>query len=187
MNLPIRTLAVMVCGVLTMSDVSASDKGIDHSSHGGDSIAKDSAIVVHAFDASEADLGKFKHIDTATRAAETAPHLLAVDIVETLRAHGFTSVTLSDSAEPSGDALQLVGVFTEINPGSQSTRVWIGFGAGASKVCVKGKLQTPSGDVVGEFKDCEKGIGWGNSGDQTDGEATRIGANIGSLISSWAK
>lgn len=186
MGLPTKISTVLVLGVLATGNATASDKGIDHSKLHGDSIAKDAAIVVHAFDASKADLGSFSHIDTAKRAAATGPHLLAVDIVETLRAHGFTAVSLSDATEPAGDALQLVGTFTEINPGSQSTRVWIGFGAGASKVCVKGTLQTASGDVVGEFKDCEKGLGWGNSDEQTKGEASRIGDNIGSLINSWA-
>lgn len=187
MNVLTRTSIILIAGTMVLGSAEASDKGIDHSRLRGDMIAKDTAIVVHAFDSSEADLGSFKHIDTATRAAETAPHLLAVDVVETLRGHGFTNVTLSDSAEPSGGALQLVGTFTEINPGSQATRAWIGFGAGASKVCVSGTLQTADGDPVGEFKDCEKGLGWGNSGDQTEGEATRIGANVGQLINSWAK
>lgn len=178
--------ALVLC-LLVATNVEGKNKGIDHSKLHGDRVAKDAAIVVHAFDASQADLGSFKHIDTARRAAETGPHLVAVDIVETLRAHGFTSVTLSDSTEPAGEALQLVGTFTEINPGSQSTRVWIGFGAGASKVCISGTLQTAAGDVVGEFRDCEKGIGWGNSGNQTEGEASRIGENVGAVINSWAK
>ena len=180
-----RILAAVV--VLGLSAAASAAKGIDHSKLHGDRIAKDAAIVVHAFDASGADLGSFSHIDIAKRLADTAPHLVAVDIVETLRSNGFTAVTLSDASEPAGDALQLVGTFTEINPGSQSTRVWIGFGAGASKVCIKGTLQTAAGDVVGEFKDCEKGIGWGNSGDQAEGEAARLGANIGLLVNSWAK
>ncbi|MGI9201767.1 MAG: DUF4410 domain-containing protein [Woeseiaceae bacterium] len=187
MNAATKTSLILIAGVLTFSSVEGSDKGVDHSKLHGDMIAKDTAIVVHAFDSSKADLGSFKHIDTAKRAAETAPHLVAVDIVDTLRGYGFTKVSLSDSAKPAGDGLQLVGTFTEINPGSQSTRVWIGFGAGASKVCISGTLQTASGVVVGEFKDCEKGLGWGNSGDQTEGEAARIGANVGQLINSWAR
>ena len=128
--------AALALILLLVNTAEASDKGVDHSKLTGDRISKDTLIVVHAFDASTADLGSFKHIDTATRVAEAAPHQIAVDIVETLRAHGFTAVTLSDSPAPAGDALQLVGTFTEIIPGSQSTRVWIGFGAGASKVCI---------------------------------------------------
>jgi len=139
---------------------------------------------VHAFDITNADLGKFKHQDTAKRSAQTAPHLLAVDIVETLRGHGFSNITLSESSEPEGEALQLVGNFTEINPGSKATRAWIGFGAGASKVCVSGTLEA-DGEVVGEFKDCEKGLGWGDSSAQTSGESSRIGANIGELLLAW--
>lgn len=180
-----KTTIILIAGALSLSSAEGSDKGVDHSRIIASGINRDAAIVVHAFDSSQADLGSFKHIDTATRAAETVPHLLAIDIVETLRGHGFTRITLSDDSAPSGDALQLVGVFTEINPGSQATRAWIGFGAGASKVCVSGTLQTASGDIVGEFKDCEKGLGWGNSADQTEGEADRIGANIGQLLSDW--
>ena len=182
-----KSLFVATTVMLMSSAALGNDKGVDRSNLVADGIAKDAAILVHAFDASGADLGKFKHRDTAERAAETAPHLLAVDIVETLREHGFKNITLSDATQPAGDALQLIGTFTEINPGSQSSRVWIGFGAGASKVCVKGSLQTAAGDVVGTFKDCQKGIGWGNSSDQTSGESSRIGANIGNLLNSWAK
>ena len=186
MNKHLLAASTLTTFLLVAPAVESKNEGIDHAKLHGERIAKDAAIIVHAFDASEADLGSFSHIDVAKRLAETAPHLVAVDIVETLRAHGFTAVTLSDSAEPAGDALQLVGTFTEINPGSQSTRVWIGFGAGASKVCIKGALQTASGEVIGDFKDCEKGIGWGNSNEQTEGEAARIGANIGGLVNSWA-
>ena len=159
---------------------------VDSSKLHGAAISRDAAIVVHAFDSSGAKLGKAKHQDTAERAAGLAPHLLAVDIVETLRDHGFSAVTLSDSSAADSDgAMQLVGEFTEINPGSQATRAWIGFGAGASKVCVSGKLLDTSGKTVGEFKDCEKGLGWGNSSTQTTGEASKIGVSIATELNSW--
>ncbi len=161
---------------------------VDSSKLHGDAVSRDAAIVVHAFDSSGAKMGKAKHQDTARRAAELAPHLLAVDIVETLRDHGFSAVTLSDSATADADgAMQLVGNFTEINPGSQAARAWIGFGAGSSKVCVSGTLRDAAGKTVGEFKDCEKGLGWGNSSTQTTGEASKIGVSIATLLNSWTK
>ena len=53
---------------------------------------------------------------------KSAPHLLATDIVESLRRAGFTAVTLDESEEePSGEALNLTGSFTKLNPGSQNT------------------------------------------------------------------
>ena len=172
--------------VLLFGAAAHAEDAVDHSQFHADGISNSAAIVVHAFDISNADLGKFKHQDTAKRTAQTAPHLLAVDIVDTLRGHDFSNVTLSDSSEPAGDALQLVGQFTEINPGSQATRAWIGFGAGASKVCISGSLQTATGEVIGEFKDCEKGLGWGDSSAQTSDESSRIGANIGELLFGWS-
>jgi len=179
---------VLALIALAATAAQSSDDSVDHATLHGDAISRNAAIVVHSFDSSGAKLGKAKHQDTARRAAELAPHLLAVDIVETLRDHGFTVITLSDSSvADTSNAMQLVGEFTEINPGSQATRAWIGFGAGASKVCVSGKLLDADGNTVGEFKDCEKGLGWGNSSTQTTGEAARIGVSIATLLNSWTK
>ena len=185
MNTFAKCTSVLALLALNVFAAESSDTPTDHAKLFVGGISKDAAIVVHAFDITGADLGKFKHQDTAKRSAQTAPHLLAVDIVDTLRGHGFSNVTLSESSEPAGDALQLVGNFTEINPGSKATRAWIGFGAGKSKVCVSGTLQTTTGDKIGEFKDCEKGLGWGDSSAQTAGESSRIGANIGELLFGW--
>jgi len=183
-------VAMPFAALVLGSNVAVADtnQSVDHAKLLGDAISKDAAIVVHAFDSSGAKLGKSKHADTARRAAELAPHLLAVDIVETLRDHGFTAITLSDSPQPAGgEAMQLTGEFTEINPGSQAARAWIGFGAGASKVCVSGRLLDPAGRTIGEFRDCEKGLGWGNSSTQTTGEASKIGGSIAMQLNSWAK
>jgi hypothetical protein len=180
-----KAAAVLALFALTISAAQSDETAVDHAKLHVGGISKDAPIVVHAFDITGADLGKFKHQDTAKRSAQTAPHLLAVDIVDTLRGHGFSNITLSESAELTGEALHLVGNFTEINPGSQATRAWIGFGAGASKVCISGTLQTTAGEVVGEFEDCEKGLGWGDSSAQTSGESSRIGANIGELLLAW--
>ena len=185
MNAFAKCTCVLAMLAFNVCAAESGDTPTDHAKLYVGGISKDAAIVVHAFDITGADLGKFKHQDTAKRSAQTAPHLLAVDIVDTLRGHGFSNITLSESAELTGEALHLVGNFTEINPGSQATRAWIGFGAGASKVCISGTLQTTAGEVVGEFKDCEKGLGWGDSSAQTSGESSRIGANIGELLLAW--
>ena len=52
--------------------------------HGG-GLTKSTAIHIHPFDTSRADLGSPKFRDTATAMAKSAPHLLATDIVATLR------------------------------------------------------------------------------------------------------
>ncbi len=96
-------------------------------------------IHVHLFSTSETDLGRESSTDTTNAMVKSAPHLLAVDIVDRLRQSGFTQVTLDESTgKPSDNALNLIGRFTILNPGSQNLRLWIGFGAGKSKVCVEG-------------------------------------------------
>jgi len=150
-------------------------------------IAKDSPIHVQLFDSANADLGKPRHQDTAAMLARSAPHLLAVDIVEALRNSGFSNVVLDEQAPTSSTQhLTLTGKFTDINPGSQATRAWIGFGAGKSKVCVTGHIGDANGNILGEFSHCRKGLGWGDSGDQMEQSTVRIGDTIAEFLTDWA-
>jgi hypothetical protein len=120
--------------------------------------------------------------------AKSAPHLLAVDIVEALRHAGFTSVTLDESEEgPSGDALNLTGRFTKLVPGSQNLRVWIGFGAGESKVCISGEVTNARGDELANFADCRNGLGWGESAQQGDKGAEILGDRVAEFLVDWAE
>jgi len=40
------------------------------------------------------------------------------------------------------------GKLTVLHPGSQSTRVWVGLGAGKSKTCVSGQITDQDGTVL---------------------------------------
>lgn len=189
----LRSTTSFIAGLILLSPAFGADsiqvngQAVDHASLSVATISRDANLRVHPFDASHADLGKAKHRDTAERAASTVTHLLAIDIVESLRADGFTNVVLDDADAASGnDELQLRGRFTEINPGSQAARAWIGFGAGESKVCVDGEIVNKSGDRLGYFSHCSKGLGWGGSDGQLDKNATRIGESIAMFISDWA-
>jgi len=161
---------------------------VDHASLGVPAIDSNARLQVHTFNSSHAKLGQATHSDTAQRAASAVPHLLAADLVEALRARGFADVILddaeSDSAEPQ---MLLHGRFTEINPGSQATRVWIGFGAGESKVCVDGVLSDRGGQQLGYFAHCAKGLGWGGSDDHLDQDASRISDSIATFLAGWAQ
>ena len=165
----------------------ASDK-MDSSQVNAGDLSKTTAIHVHLFDTTGADLGKPKFRDTANAMAKSAPHLLAADIVEALRHAGFTSVTLDESEEgPSDGSLNLTGRFTKLNPGSQNMRVWIGFGAGESKVCITGEVSNASGEKLANFADCRNGLGWGASAQQGGKGAVILGERVAEFLIDWAE
>ncbi len=156
---------------------------LDTSSLSVSGISKASAIHVHQFTTNRINLDS----DTSQSMANSAPHLLASDIVYTLRAAGFTNVTLDESAGGAKPgSINLVGAFTKLNPGSQNLRVWIGFGAGESEVCIEGKLNDAQGKMMGSFNHCESGIGWGESGPQLENETKTMGEKIGLFVSKIA-
>ena len=189
MNQGIRSISTLVICLLILSSQAAlaTDK-MDSAQVIAGELSKSTSIHVHLFDTSGADLGNPKFRDTASAMAKSAPHLLATDIVEALRQEGFTSITLDESeAAPPEDALNLTGRFTVLNPGSQNLRVWIGFGAGESKVCISGEVTNASGKKLATFADCRNGLGWGESGKQGDKGAVVLGDRIADFLLEWAE
>jgi len=160
---------------------------VDNATLSTDRISKDQSIHVQLFNSADAYLGKPKHRDTAELLARSAPHLLAVDIVEALRDAGFSDVMLDEAAESSAKPyMVLTGKFTELNPGSQAARAWIGFGSGKSKVCVEGQVNDAAGSVLAKFSHCRNGLGWGDSSVQLSDSAVRVGDSIATFLTDWA-
>ena len=183
----VSMLSTVFLAVIMASSAFARDY-VDRSRVYAEPISMDAPIHVRLFDTSRADLGKHSVRDTANAMVKSAPHLLAVDIVEALRRSGFTQVTLDETpGEPSGGALQLTGRFTELDPGSQNLRVWIGFGAGESKVCIEGELNDAAGTKLADFSDCRKGLGWGASAPQADDGAEILGDRVALFLTKWAE
>lgn len=177
------------CGaqLYAADSIQITKQDVDHATLNVGRISKDAPLYVQLFDSSNADLGKPKHRDTAELLARSAPHLLAVDIVETLRDAGFSNVVLDEAAADSTEQhLTLTGRITDLNPGSQAARAWIGFGAGKSKVCIEGQISDEAGKLIGNFSHCRSGLGWGNSGDQMESSAARIGDNVALFLTAWA-
>ena len=144
-------------------------------------------IRIRELSVEQAHMGKPKHRDVAEKAAQAAPHLLAADLLESLRQRGFTDVAMVTDGEPlPGDALVLEGEFTMFDPGSQASRIMWGFGAGKSKVCLKGKVRNGSGAVMATFEHCRKGTGWGKSGGELEKEARTLGDDIAAFLDDWA-
>lgn len=177
----------LILMLLTLTHQTASaGKSLDDSTIYGGELTKDQAIHVHLFSTDGADLGNAKFRDTANAMVKSAPHLLATDIVESLRSAGFTKVTLDESeGEPSANAMQVTGRFTRLDPGSQNMRVWIGLGAGESKVCISGEVTGGTGEKLAEFADCRNGLGWGASGPQVGKGAEILGERIAGFLVRW--
>jgi hypothetical protein len=174
-------------GIAVADDViKLKNKPLDEARLYVEQLDRDTAIHIENFAIDDAGLGKSKHKDVALQAAQAAPHLLAADIVNELREFGFTNVTLDESDNENEDGLELEGQFTQINPGSQAARAWLGFGAGQSKVCVEAVLKDESDTMIGEFNHCSKGIGWGESGSQLENDADRLGHQFALLMRDWA-
>lgn len=188
MRKEIRTSATVLCLSFLLFGLAATAAGKMDSEHIlSGKLSKTTALHIHPFGTSQADLGNPKFRDTAITMAKSAPHLLATDIVETLRNSGFTSVTLDESETMAPkDALKVTGRFTRLDPGSQGLRVWIGFGAGESKVCISGEVSDSSGNKLADFADCRNGLGWGSSGPQVDKGADILGERIAGFLIAWA-
>ncbi|RLA34576.1 MAG: hypothetical protein DRR11_02475 [Gammaproteobacteria bacterium] len=167
--------------------IRVTDAAVDNVTLSADRISRDQSIHVQLFNSADAYLGKPKHRDTAELLARSAPHLLAVDIVEALRDAGFSDVMLDEAAESSAKPhLVLAGKITELNPGSQAARAWIGFGSGKSKVCVEGHVSDAAGTILANFSHCRNGLGWGDSSSQLADSAVRVGDSIATFLTAWA-
>ena len=124
----------------------------------------------------------------ATAMAKSAPHLLATDIVETLRDAGFTALTLDESeGRRPPDVINVTGGFTRLDPGSQNLRVWIGLVAGESKVCISGEVTDSGGNKLADFAGCRNGLAWCASGSQGEKGAEIVGARVAGFLIDWAQ
>jgi len=176
--------------VLAGDSVNVQNGPLDQTTLHVGKITRDAPVHVYLFDISNVKMGKAKHQDTARLMAGTVPHLLAVDIIEGMRDGGFSEVILEESTATevnlSSGEMALLGRFTELNPGSQATRQWIGLGAGKSKVCLKGRLVDSNNKSLGEFSDCRDGLGWGNSAAELENSTESIGDDVANLLTEWA-
>ncbi len=181
-----KIICYLIAAALPIVSQGAVASGMDEERYlAAERLPTSAPIHVHLFETEGADLGQPKFHDTAMTMANSAPHLLAVDIVTALRQAGFTAVTLDESA-PAPNTLNLTGRFTKLDPGSKNLRIWVGLGAGESKVCISGELTDAEGTELARFADCRNGLGWGDSAPQGDKSAEILGHRIASFITSNA-
>ncbi len=175
---------VLASSALALAQVNVKGDPVDRAELEVDAIPTNAPIYIKDFSTAGATLGTPKHEDTAERLVEVIPHLLTIDMVEALRARGFDAQMTAGDSIPD-DALVLTGRFTELNPGNQTVRVWIGFGAGKSRVCIDGNVSM-GGSSLGEFSHCRAGLGWGESKEQVANSADRMADRVAELFARWS-
>jgi hypothetical protein len=155
-------------------------------------------VVVRQFDTDNTDFGtganpkKKKYRILAEELRENAPPLLAGTIARGLGIEKlFSEVTeYEDGMEIKPGTLIVEGSFTELNPGSQGKRFWVGLGAGKSKVCVKGQVVEAEGKVLGKFEHCRSGV-MGFTGGKSEGlmstDVRNTGVRITEFMTDWAR
>jgi hypothetical protein len=102
-----------------------------------------------------------------------------------------TPVTVATSQQsPGGKVVVLRVAVTEMNPGSQAARYWVGFGAGSAGTRISGELlDGPTGRTLLRFRDgsvTSVGMLGGDYGDVLDANMKRLGEDLGVLLSGFS-
>jgi hypothetical protein len=91
---------------------------------------------------------------------------VAQKVAQALHEGGVDADT-SPRGAPAMGKVMVEGQVTLIDGGSRALRYWVGFGAGATKFAVRGRVRTADGKVLGEFSD-ERRSGFGMFGGDTE-------------------
>jgi hypothetical protein len=105
---------------------------------------------------------------------------IAQKISEALREAGANAEAVPPGASQ-GTGATVAGQVTKIDGGSRALRYFVGFGAGATKFAVRGKVLRGDGQVLGEFAD-ERRSGFGMFGGDTATLTHRCVREVGSDI-----
>jgi len=111
---------------------------------------------------------------------------VAQKIADHLREGGVQAEVIARNAPvPSGTVVD--GDVTLIDGGSRAARYWAGFGAGATRFAVVGKVVDASGKTIGEFAD-ERRSGFGLFGGDSESLMHKcvdsVGADVATMVSS---
>ena len=193
-----RTFSTVI-GVLTLSAsvaALADEVKLDSYRVEESSAPADVTVLVKAFDASKADLGKQKkprQRETAQNMQSMAPLAFREGLVQRLSESGaFDEVMAFDEGEIPGNALVVAGRFTVLNPGNRAKRYWAGFGAGKSRVCIEGSVVDAEDNQLATFSDCRSGTGMfsfggGKSEGMMSNDVYKAAFNTADFMAQWAR
>lgn len=148
-------------------------------------------VVIRAFSATDADIVNGEKKEETRAMQVRAPNVLNESFVPKLKGLGpFTDVSvLAAGAMPPADAIVVEGKFTEMDPGSQAKRYFVGFGAGKSGVMVDGSVKSADGTVLATFQQRRvgvMGVAGGDSMEKLVSDTKAIGEDIAKFLNAWA-
>ncbi len=147
-------------------------------------------VVIRPFSATDADIVTGEKKDETKTMQKDGPGILSARFVEQLKsAGGFSDVAALEPGAPTpADALIVEGKFTELDPGSQAKRIFVGYGAGKSGVSVEGSVKSADGTLLATFKQRRIGVmGGGSNLQKLEADTKAIGEDLAKLLSAWAK
>ena len=194
MKINVQLLFAMCCVVILASPLLAQENRevknapLDFAMIHVAKISRVTPMRVREFDPEAADLGKkIKHRDEALEMAKVAPGELSQELLRGLKANGFKDVAIvKEGEELPATCLVIDGNFTVLNPGSRYKRSAWGFGAGKTKVCIRGSVLDMDSKSLADFSNCRKGLGWGSATPQMSGDTVRMGDQIAQFVAEWA-
>jgi len=155
------------------------------------------SLIVKVFSTENTDFGtgedesKEKKHAVAEQMKSTAPPAMSQSLVTQLQeSKAFASVAAFEEGKVPEGALVLEGEFTMLNPGSRGKRYWVGFGAGKSKICVKGRVVDAAGKELVTFNHCRVGVmGW--FGGRAEGmmftDVAATAEKVSAFLTGWSK
>ena len=162
-----------------------------------DAVPGGAPVVVRPFSTDNADLGtgeeggKDKRVAVAQQMKDECPLLLATHFVTELKKLGpFSEVSCADGDQAPAGAIVVEGEVVLLDPGSRAKRYFVGFGAGKSKVEVKGTIKGADGGQLAEFRHRRigaMGVGGGKSEKKMIDDCGSIGEDLAEFLSAWAK
>ena len=147
-------------------------------------------VVIRPFSATDADIVNGEKKEETRAMQVRAPNVLNESFVPKLKGLGpFTDVSvLAAGAMPPADAIVVEGKFTEMDPGSQAKRYFVGFGAGKSGVMVDGSVKSADGTVLATFQQRRvgvMGVAGGDSMEKLVSDTKAIGEDIAKFLNAW--
>jgi hypothetical protein len=200
----VATIALAFCGAAALYPaLQAADGGktlsgtpLDNAVIYRDTIPKDAPLRVRVFSSEGVDLGsgespeKAKAYAAAQEMKRELPQWSTDRLILELKERGFQDVAELPADEPvPAGAWSLEGRFTEMNPGSQAKRYWVGMGAGKSKVCWEARVTDADGGIAADLKHCRMGVmGWfgGRADDQMTVDAAKSSLHLAEFLDQWS-
>lgn len=148
------------------------------------------SVVIRPFSATDADIVEGEKKEETKKMQGEAPKLLAEQFVKKLKSLGpFTDVSVLDGGAPApAGALVVEGKFTEMDPGSQAKRIFVGYGAGKSGVKIVGTIKGADGTVLAAIEQRRVGVMSGrDSVAILSADTKAIGEDVAKFLSEWAK